>query len=128
MQMTIKKEKFVGEELLCPMKYFLEVAGGKWKTSIICILSTGEPHRYSRIRRKLGNITNTMLAKSLQELEDEDIVERIQYNEIPPRVEYLLTDKGKTIVPILLKMAEWSSRSMADKGNTTLCKKCRSIE
>ena len=108
--MTIKKEKFVGEELLCPMKYFLEVAGGKWKTSIICILSTGEPHRYSRIRRKLGNITNTMLAKSLQELEDEDIVERIQYNEI------------------LLKMSEWSSRSMADKGNTTFCKKCRSIE
>ncbi|WP_314048725.1 helix-turn-helix domain-containing protein [Peptostreptococcus stomatis] len=126
--MTIKKEKFVGEELLCPMKYFLEVAGGKWKTSIICILATGEPHRYSRIRRKLGNITNTMLAKSLQELEDEDIVERIQYNEIPPRVEYLLTDKGKTIVPILLKMAEWSAKTMADKGNATFCKKCQSME
>lgn len=126
--MAIKKEKFVGEELLCPIKYFLEVAGGKWKTSILCILATGELHRYSRIRRKLGNITNTMLAKSLQELEDEDIVERIQYNEIPPRVEYLLTDKGKTIVPILLKMAEWSSRSMVDKSNASFCKKCQSID
>lgn len=69
-----------------------------------------------------------MLAKSLQELEDEDIVERIQYNEIPPRVEYLLTDKGKTIVPILLKMAEWSSRSMVDKSNASFCKKCQSID
>ena len=69
-----------------------------------------------------------MLAKSLQELEDEDIVKRIQYNEIPPRVEYLLTDKGKTIVPILLKIAEWSSRSMVDKRNATFCKKCQSID
>ena len=48
--MEIKKEKFVGEELLCPIKYFLEVAGGKWKTSILCILATGEPHRYSIIQ------------------------------------------------------------------------------
>jgi len=120
--MEIKKEKFVGEELLCPIKYFLEVAGGKWKTSILCILANGGTPTKYKIR------SNTMLAKSLQELEDEDIVKRIQYNEIPPRVEYLLTDKGKTIVPILLKMAEWSSRSMVDKRNATFCKKCQSID
>lgn len=126
--MAGKDDIIIGEELLCPIKYFFDVAGGKWKTSILCILASGEAHRYSRIRRKLGTITNTMLAQSLQQLEEEGMIDRNQYNEIPPRVEYGLTEKGKTIIPVLLNMADWSSKSMAEKGNATFCKKCQPID
>ena len=126
--MTNKKEDFMGEDLLCPIKYFLGIAGGKWKTSILCTLASGKPERYSRIRRKLGNITNTMLAQSLQQLEEEGMVDRIQYNEIPPRVEYSLTDKGKSIVPILLKMAKWGSENMEGSGQKPFCEECQSMQ
>lgn len=118
------KADFTGEELLCPIRYFLDVAGGKWKTSILCILATGKPQRYSLIRRKLGNITNTMLAQSLQQLEDEGMVDRMQYNEIPPRVEYRLTEKGMSMVPVLIKMAKWGNDNMPSE-NQSYCLSCQ---
>lgn len=108
----MKKENYPGEDLLCPIKYCMNIAGGKWKASILCILANGENHRYSSIKRKLGNVTNTMLSQSLQQLESANMILRIQYNEIPPRVEYSLTEEGKTIVPILIKMAKWGSDQM----------------
>lgn len=86
------------ENLLCPIRYTIDIVGGKWKLPIICMLASGLPIRYSRIKRKLTGVTNMMLAQSLKELEASGIVHREQYNEIPPRVEYTLTDKGKSII------------------------------
>ncbi|CAK7022308.1 MAG: hypothetical protein PEPC_00926 [Peptostreptococcus russellii] len=120
-KLNIKKK----EELICPVRYFLEVAGGKWKSSILCILSDCECHRYSRIKRKLNGITNTMLAKSLKELEADGMLERIQYNEVPPRVEYKLTEKGEGIMPILEDMAKWGFKNV---GEDAFCGKCNSIK
>ncbi|SDF79596.1 winged helix-turn-helix transcriptional regulator [Sporomusa acidovorans] len=117
------------EELLCPIRYAIDIVGGKWKLPIICMLASGLPTRYSTIKRKLTGITNMMLAQSLKELEASGIVHREQYNEVPPRVEYTLTDKGKSIIPPLIKLAEWGGSHMQeDKTCAAFCATCKSIK
>lgn len=100
------------KDLLCPIRYMLNLLGGKWKLPIICMLSGGTPLRFSSIKRKLGDISNVMLAQSLKELESSGIVHRKQYAEVPPRVEYTLTKKGKSILPAFSKLAEWAAIDM----------------
>ena len=118
-----------GENLLCPIRYAIDVVGGKWKLPIICMLAGGLPIRYSSIKRKLTGVTNMMLSQSLKELEAAGIVHREQYNEVPPRVEYTLTDKGKSIIPPLVKLAEWGASHMQeDTACATFCHSCQSIK
>lgn len=117
------------ENLLCPIRYTIDIVGGKWKLPIICMLASGLPIRYSRIKRKLTGVTNMMLAQSLKELEASGIVHREQYNEIPPRVEYTLTDKGKSIIPPLVKLAEWGGSHMQEEQTcAAFCATCQSIK
>lgn len=123
------KAEASAEELLCPIRYTIDIVGGKWKLPIICTLASGLPTRYSSIKRKLTGVTNMMLAQSLKELESSGIVHREQYNEVPPRVEYTLTDKGKSIIPPLVKLAEWGGGHMQEeKACTTFCAICKSIK
>lgn len=127
--MSLGDEKIIlnSEELLCPIKYALDIVGGKWKLPILCILASGEATRYSNLKRKLDGITNTMLAQSLKELELDEIILREQYNEVPPRVEYSLTEKGDSIIPLLGKLAKWGSINMKkQKACGDKCKKCQS--
>ena len=82
--------------------------------------------RYSTIKRRLGDITNVMLAQSLRELETAGIVYREQYNEVPPRVEYTLTEKGRSVLPALDMLAEWAVVEMRqDAARGALCTKCQ---
>lgn len=121
------KTKRDTEELLCPIRYMLTVFGGKWKLPIICLLSNGMPTRYSMLKKKLGDITNVMLSQSLKELEAEKIVHRKQYNEVPPRVEYTLSEKGKSILPALGQLGEWAKENMQSKhGDEFHCESCNS--
>lgn len=124
---------FRGQELLCPVKNFMSVAGGKWKVSILCVLADNEYHRYGNIKRRLISITNAMLSQSLQQLEADGLISRIQYNEIPPRVEYILTEKGKSIIPIIVSMAKWSmENSVLSQNRPTekgiFCNACKEIK
>jgi DNA-binding HxlR family transcriptional regulator len=113
------------EALLCPVRYFLNVFGGKWKLPIVCMLTGEEPIRYSSIKRKLGGITSVMLAQSLKELEVEGVVHREQYNEVPPRVEYTLTEEGRSILPTLLQAAAWAEKNMKQKtACNPYCDRC----
>jgi DNA-binding HxlR family transcriptional regulator len=131
MILSLGNEKIIlnSEELICPIKYALDIVGGKWKLPILCILAPGKPTRYSSLKRKLEGITNTMLAQSLKELESDEIIIRKQYNEVPPRVEYTLTDKGDSIIPILGKFAKWGSVNMkVEKACGDKCKKCQEIK
>lgn len=114
------------EELLCPIRYSLDIVGGKWKLPILCMLAQGEPKRYSLIKRKLGDVTNMMLAQSLKELEAAGMVHREQYNEVPPHVEYCLTEKGLSIVPLLLQLARWGADNMHKESACGL--KCTSCQ
>lgn len=126
MQAAAKKPSAPGtEKLQCPIRYMLNMFGGKWKLPIVCMLSAGTPLRYSSIKRKLGDITNVMLSQSLKELEAAGIVHREQYNEVPPRVEYTLTEKGVGILPLLLQMGEWAANDMKEISCGTQCEKCQ---
>ncbi|MDR1483117.1 MAG: winged helix-turn-helix transcriptional regulator [Synergistaceae bacterium] len=101
------------EDLPCPIRHALGIVGGKWKLPIICVLSSGVPVRNGVLKRKLrGGITNVMLAQSLKELEAAGIVHRKQYNEVPPRVEYTLTEMGKSILPALHELADWAAEKL----------------
>ena len=116
------------EELLCPIRHLTNIFNGKWKLPIVCILSGGAPLRYSIIKRKLGDITNVMLSQSLKELEATGIIHREQYNEVPPRVEYMLTEKGKSILPILVQLAGWAIEDMQNETSCgVLCTKCQAM-
>lgn len=116
------------DELLCPIRYALDIVGGKWKLPIMCMLGSGKPTRYGVIKRKLGNVTNMMLAQSLKELEAAGMVHREQYNEVPPRVEYSLTEKGHSIVPILVQFASWGAENLQrDIACGAKCAACQAI-
>ena len=125
----MKYEHKLEKEMMCPIEYGLDIFGGKWKSRIICVLSVKECMRYNEIRKELGNITDAVLAAMLKELIEADMIDRKQYNEIPPKVEYTLTSKGKSIVPILQQFANWGATNMQEKSTCGLsCKECRKIK
>lgn len=93
----------------CPVEVTLDVIGGKWKGIILSGL-VERSRRFSEIRRAIPAITQRMLTLQLRELEADGIVHRKIYPQIPPKVEYSLTDFGKTLEPILLAMHNWGDR------------------
>lgn len=93
----------------CPLASAIHVVGGKWKMHIIWFIFTLENPRFTQLKRAIEGITNTMLAQSLKELEQDGMIQRWQYNEIPPRVEYTLTEKAKSVMPILEELATWAA-------------------
>ena len=117
-----KREK----DIRCPLEYGLTVFGGKWKSRVICVLAEKGILRYSSIRKEMANITDAVLAATLKELITDDIVKRQQFDEIPPRVEYCLTDKGLSVVPILQTICKWSGAYHKEDNENTLlqCQKC----
>jgi DNA-binding HxlR family transcriptional regulator len=129
MSKKVMDDTYEVKNLICAIRYAIDIVGGKWKMPIICMLASGLPTRYSTIKRKLNGVTNMMLAQSLKELEASGIVHREQYNEVPPRVEYMLTDKGKSIIPHLSKLAEWGAVHMQeDETCTVFCATCQSMK
>lgn len=121
-----KYKKKLDDDIRCPLEYGLSVFGGKWKSRIICVLSANEKLRYSEIRKEMYNITDAVLASTLKDLISDKIVERKSYDEIPPRVEYSLTDKGKSVVPILQSICRWSDIFYKEDAENTMtqCQKC----
>lgn len=101
-----KYKKKLEDDIRCPLEYGLTLFGGKWKSRIICVLSANEKLRYSEIRKEMYNITDAVLAATLKELIEAGIIERKSYDEIPPRVEYYLTEKGKSVAPILQSICQ----------------------
>lgn len=85
------------KDIRCPLEYGLEIFGGKWKSRIICVLAEKKTLRYSLLRREMSNITDAVLATALKQLVADEIVVREQFNEIPPHVEYRLTDEYEII-------------------------------
>jgi DNA-binding HxlR family transcriptional regulator len=93
----------------CPVEATLDVIGGKWKGVILYKLLK-RPRRFSELKRELPIITQRMLTLQLRELEEDGMVHREIYKEIPPKVEYSLTEFGKTLEPILLAMLTWGDQ------------------
>lgn len=103
-------EDLAGRE--CGLKKVIDIVGGKWKIMLLCVMDREDNVRYGELKRRVYGITNTMLANSLKEMEDDGLVERHQYNEMPVRVEYSLTKKAKSIVPILLQLKRWGEENL----------------
>ncbi len=114
------------KDIRCPLEYGLEIFGGKWNSRIICVLAAKDTLRYSELRREMGNITDAVLAATLKELIANGLVLRRSYDEIPPRVEYSLTEKGASVVPILQSICRWSGAFFKEENENTLiqCRKC----
>ena len=113
-------------DIRCPLEYGLEVFGGKWNSRIICVLASKKTLRYSELRKEMGNITDAVLASTLKVLIANEMVTRKSYDEIPPRVEYSLTEKGYSVVPILQSICRWSGALHKEENEHTMiqCKKC----
>lgn len=94
----------------CPMRRTLELLSGKWRTHIIYELCKREKCRFGELKKAVPRITNTMLSATLKELEQLSIIRREQYNEIPPRVEYSLTEKGRALLPVFTELAKWGEQ------------------
>ena len=86
----------------------LRIIGGRWKLRILCALYVDGTQRYNDLTKKVMGITNAMLSSSLKELEADGIITRKQYEQIPPRVEYSLTERGRELWPILHRLAHWA--------------------
>lgn len=94
-------------ETQCPVIYALGIVGQKWRLPIMWYLLEAEPIRYNELKRKIKGITNMMLTKSLKELEEHNLIVRNQYETIPPKVEYSLTERGKALLPAMNELRKW---------------------
>ena len=94
----------------CPVNYALTILNGKWKLRIVWALTHTDSIRFNELQRLLDGISPIMLSRSLQELEENKIIIRRQYNEIPPHVEYSLSELGKEIKGALDSLGEWGEK------------------
>lgn len=109
--MTNKTEGFN-----CPVGITLGLIGGKYKVVIIWYLYERGVLRYSELQKILQGVTSKMLIQQLRELEDAELVTRKIYPVVPPKVEYSLTELGRSIIPVLLEMKKWGENYSKIKG------------
>lgn len=110
------KEKIValfGKEYHCAMDITMDFIGGKWKTVVLWYLRK-DKKRFNELKKLIPGITEKMLSIQLKNLENDGIIARKHFSEIPPRVEYYLTDFGKTLIPTLEEIAKWG-RALAER-------------
>ena len=101
-------------EIKCPVTGVLQLIGGKWKPVILyCIKS--EKRRFGEICTRIPDISRKVLTEQLKELEEDGLVSRKQFNEIPPRVEYELTELGKSLEPVLNEIEKWGIENIISK-------------
>ncbi|PGT75643.1 MULTISPECIES: winged helix-turn-helix transcriptional regulator [Bacillaceae] len=97
----------------CALSKVQKVIGGKWKLILLWYISE-QPRRFGEMHRSFPDMTQSMLTKQLRELENDGLLHREIYKEVPPRVEYSLTDLGQQFVPILQNMYAWGERHLEE--------------
>jgi DNA-binding HxlR family transcriptional regulator len=95
-----------------PFEYTLSIISGKWKLKIIYLLACLGTARYGFMKKNIDGITHKMLSTQLKELENENIILRKEYPQIPPKVEYSLTQKGESLIPLVKDMCEWGIKNL----------------
>ncbi len=98
------------EKYNCPVGITMNVVGGKYKVIIIWFLYQNKVLRYSELQRMIKGVTPKMLISQLRELEEDKIISRKVYPVVPPKVEYSLTEKGESLLPILSEMKKWGEK------------------
>lgn len=97
-----------------PFAYAMSLIGGKWKMHILYWLSQKKVMRYGELKRSLGTITHKMLSTQLKELEADGLIIRKEYPQVPPKVEYYLSEKGLSIMPAMGYLCEWGHNHIDD--------------
>lgn len=100
----------------CGIALTLSVIGGRWKINIISYLLAEKKLRYNELRKKLVGISERMLISKLKELESDGLVNRIVYQQVPPKVEYSLTELGRSLDPVLRLMDKWGEDNLFKKS------------
>lgn len=104
----------------CPVEATLDLIGGKYKALILWHLSEGTL-RFSELRKAIKNATPKMLTQQLRELESQALIHREVYPVVPPRVEYSLTDLGRSLIPILVAMRDWGAGYLRSRNLESCC-------
>ncbi len=102
-------------EVVCEIEVTLSVIGGKYKPLILLFLGEHSPQRFGKLSAQIGKVSQKTLTNQLRELEHDALISRKIYAEVPPRVEYSITEKGKTLLPILELMCEWGHNNLNDR-------------
>jgi DNA-binding HxlR family transcriptional regulator len=108
--------EFRGQEYRCHMEVTLELIGGKWKLFLLYKLGENGVMRFNELGRLHPRLTQKMLAQQLKELEADGLVHRESYNQVPPKVEYSLTERGRALLPIMDAMIEWGRDYLETAG------------
>lgn len=98
-----------------PFEYTMSVISGKWKLKIIYLLACVTPVRYGVLKKNIEGITHKMLSTQLKELEAEQVILRREYPQVPPKVEYSLTAKGRSLIPVITAMCDWGLENYRTK-------------
>lgn len=113
---NLKDNKKKSVTPVCSIDYAFRRVGGKYKGRILIYLWRNNVLRYGELRRSIIDITPKMLTQTLRELEDDGLIRRVAYSELPPKVEYSLTDTGLRFVPFIHELKEWGDQQLI-KGN-----------
>jgi len=109
-----------GKSYHCPVEAALDVIGGKWKPLILWALGD-TVLRFNELQKALPGVNAKMLTKQLRELEEDGVIRRTVYPEVPPRVEYTITEFGKTLIPILLALCAWGAQYLGVDESKAQC-------
>ncbi len=110
-EFLMKLDSFIQtKEGHCPVSETLKCLQGKWTLQVSYLLCVKHPMRFGELKRYVPGVTNTMLTNTLRALETEGIVSRVQFNEIPPHVEYSLTQKGMDLLPVFHAILNWGMK------------------
>lgn len=105
-------KKYLNAELSCPVDYAFRRIGGKYKGRILWHLHLQSIMRYGELRKTLYDITPKMLTQTLRELEDDELIKRKVYHEVPPKVEYSLTKMGLELIPFIEHLKAWGDKQI----------------
>lgn len=107
-----KKKEPVNYNELCPVRNVLDMFGDKWSILVIVVLGTAGKLRFNELQKQIGDISQKMLTITLRKLEADGLIERKIYAVIPPMVEYKITERGTTLLPVIQNLTDWAELNM----------------
>lgn len=102
-------------EVTCEIEVTLKIIGGKSKPLILYILIHEGPKRFNELMKSITQISQKTLTNQLRELEADNLIDRTYFPEVPPRVQYSITEKGRSLLPLLDMMCEWGAKNIDDR-------------
>ncbi len=107
-----KKEQLNSIIEICPVRNVIARFGNKWALLVLLVISENDPIRYSTIRQNIPDISARVLSTTLRVLEADGLIDRKVYQVVPPKVEYSLTDTGRSLIPIIHELTAWAQANL----------------